>query len=94
MADTIWIRGEGGGVHNLALPLHESIVDRMQKGYIIRVNPDGMPFKDQPDLPSKRPLLAAAKKVWVGWAVRNGMDPNDAEAATKQDLIERFGIDH
>ena len=39
-----------------------------------------------------RPAHSAAKAEWVGYAVRaHGMTPDDAEALTKADLIERFG---
>jgi hypothetical protein len=33
----------------------------------------------------------ASKAVWVGWAVHNGADPEEAAAATKQDLIDAYG---
>lgn len=40
------------------------------------------------------PRPAASKAEWVGYAVRaHGMKPDDAEAMTKQDLIDRFGRD-
>jgi hypothetical protein len=98
MAETVFILGEGGGVFEMSLPLHEAIADRLAKGYLRRVQADGSAYveSDQPDgvpvLPESRPALNAVKAEWVGWAVVQGLTPDDAEALTKQDLIERFGV--
>jgi len=98
MAETIHILGEGGTVFELSLPLHETITDRLASGHLRRVQADGTPYveSDRPDgvpsLPESRPALNAVKAEWVGWAVVQGLKPDEAEALTKQDLIERFGI--
>ncbi|UFS59477.1 hypothetical protein [Subtercola endophyticus] len=99
-APHVFVRGEGGSVFKLDLPLHESIEDRLRKGYLTRVEEDGSPIAVEtaddgviPGPPTKRPPLNADKATWVGWAVVNGMTPDLAEAATKQDLIEKFGVD-
>lgn len=94
--EIVHILGEGGTVFALALPLHETIVDRMERGRIRRVNPDGSPYEgvasaDVPEPPTKAPPIAAAKAAWVGWAVASGADPEAAEAMTKTDLVERYG---
>lgn len=87
-----FVRGEGGSIFKLDLPLHESILERIAKGYIQRVaNEDGAPYIE--DAEPKRPALDAKKADWVGWAVHNGMTPDDAEALTIPDLIERFGVE-
>jgi hypothetical protein len=95
----VFVRGEGGAIFKMDLPLHETIEDRLTKGHLVRVaNADGDPYtpgQDGPEtasLPTQRPALNASKATWVGWAVANGMTPDDAEAATKDDLIEKFGI--
>lgn len=95
----VFVRGEGGSIFKLDLPLHESIEDRLAKGYLTRVaNADGDPYVPEPEAPvvaappSERPALDAPKADWVGWAVVNGMTPDDAEALTAQDLIEKFGV--
>jgi hypothetical protein len=44
MADTIYVRGEGGGIHPMDLPLPEPIADRLAKGTLVRVNADGSPY--------------------------------------------------
>lgn len=95
---TVFIQGEGGGVFELSLPLHETITDKLAKGHVRRVQADGSPYveSDRPDgvpgLPESRPAVNAVKAEWVGWAVVQGMTPDDAEALTKTDLIERFGV--
>lgn len=96
--ETIHVRGEGGAVLRLGLPLHETIAERMERGHIVRCNPDGtvpwVPVEDAPEapgLPTQMPATGATKPEWVGWAVANGAVPDDAEAMTKTDLIERYG---
>jgi hypothetical protein len=96
MGDTVYIRGEGGSVFKLDLPLHEAIEDKLRKGLVHRVNADGTAHTGDdtvPGLPTERPALSAVKLEWVGWAVHEGMDPEDAAALKKQDLIDRFGPD-
>lgn len=98
MAETVFILGEGGGVFEMSLPLSEAIADRLAKGYLRRVQADGSPYVESdrpagvPALPESRPALNAVKADWVGWAVVQGLTPDDAEALTKADLIERFGV--
>jgi hypothetical protein len=96
MADSVYILGEGGGVWKMDLPLPEAIADRLTKGYLHEVNADGSPVGDNGGVsvsaqPIERPAINASKATWVGWAVHEGMTPDDAEAATKTDLIEKFG---
>ncbi|MGH3704199.1 MAG: hypothetical protein ACRDT9_06175 [Agromyces sp.] len=96
----VFVRGEGGSVFKLDLPLHETITERLSKGYLTRVaNADGDPYVEGAEastvaaLPTERPALNAGKPAWVGWAVVKGMTPDDSEALTKKDLIERFGAE-
>ncbi|MFF7982286.1 hypothetical protein ACFZDK_24680 [Streptomyces sp. NPDC007901] len=44
MAETIYVRGEGGGIHAMDLPLPEPIQERLTKGMLQRVNEDGSPY--------------------------------------------------
>lgn len=44
MAETIHVRGEGGAVIEMALPLPEGIADRYARGLLKRVNADGSPY--------------------------------------------------
>ena len=87
-----------GHIVEMDLPLPEHMQDRVTKGYLRRVNADGTPWREEPESDedggdltegSSRPPVNASKADWVGYAVRVlGMDPDDAEAATKQDLID------
>ncbi|OZB88834.1 MAG: hypothetical protein B7X41_06040 [Microbacterium sp. 14-71-5] len=91
----IYVRGEGGAVFKLDLPLHESIAQRLHVGHLTRVaNADGDPYTgDNTGTVTSRPALNASKADWVSWAVTQGATPDDAEAATKTDLIEKYGAD-
>lgn len=40
---------------------------------------------------SERPARSASKADWVAFAVAQGSDPDEAEAATKAELVERYG---
>lgn len=100
MADTIFVRGEGGSVFEMDLPLPEGIAQRMEKGLIKRVQADGsdwlvpaaVPVEPEvPAPPTVRPAASASKAAWVGWAVVQGIDPEEAEAMTKADLVELLG---
>ncbi|MFJ8109985.1 hypothetical protein [Streptomyces sp. NPDC096132] len=48
MAETIHLRGEGGGIHAMDLPLPEPIEERLRKGMLQRVNEDGTPYVEAP----------------------------------------------
>lgn len=43
------------------------------------------------DEPSGAPARSASKAAWRDYAVARGMDPDEAESATRADLIERYG---
>jgi hypothetical protein len=96
----IHVQGTGGQVVALDLPLHPDVAKRLERGQLRRVKSDGSLYAeherplDAPDLPDKRPALSALKPEWVGWAVKNGMAVDEAEALTKPDLIEKFGAKH
>lgn len=94
--ETVHILGEGGTIFELGLPLHEAIAERLASGRIRRVNPDGSPFDGPADAavpspPTEAPKPSAAKDKWVAWAIASGADPEEAAAATKQDLIDAYG---
>ena len=71
--EIIHIRGEGGSVFALSLPLHESIQDRLTRGHLARVNQDGTPWTE--DSTPTMPTQNAVKAEWFGWAVSQGADP-------------------
>jgi hypothetical protein len=55
-----------------------------------RVNKDGMDYVEKAE--RVRPALNAPKLEWVSWAVHSGASVDDAEALTKSDLIEKYGV--
>ncbi|MFJ8154815.1 hypothetical protein [Streptomyces sp. NPDC094468] len=65
MAETIYVRGEGGGIHPMDLPLPEPIEERLRKGMLQRVNEDGslyvVPADEEPTNAGKAP--AAGQQV-------------------------------
>lgn len=91
MAETIYLRGEGGGIHAMDLPLPEPIQERLTKGMLQRVNEDGSPYREPEPTEPTEPAKTASKAEWVGWAVANGATPEDADGMTKADLIELYG---
>ncbi|WP_327268807.1 hypothetical protein OG233_14115 [Streptomyces sp. NBC_01218] len=46
MAETIHVRGEGGQVFAMDLPLPEGIADRYERGLLARVDADGTPYNE------------------------------------------------
>ncbi|GAA3416206.1 hypothetical protein GCM10018952_44560 [Streptosporangium vulgare] len=92
MADgTGFFRGAGGSVWEMDLPLGASMQEQLTKGYLARVNEDGSPFTEEPEV-EQPPAPNASKGTWVGYAHRvHGASIDDAEAMTKTDLVERYG---
>lgn len=96
MADreTGWFRGAGGVTWQMDLPLPENMADQLLKGYLTRVNEDGSPYEPDGVEPEAElpPAANASKAHWVGYVVRaHGLSPDDAEAMTRNDLIEKYG---
>ncbi|WP_157253206.1 hypothetical protein [Nonomuraea typhae] len=103
MTETGHFRGSGNVVWELSLPLNEVMQEQLTKGYLLRVNADGsayveaaageseMSVDDAPAVEAPPPT-SASKAHWVGYAHRvHGIPIDDAEAMTKNDLMERFG---
>ena len=97
MSKTIHILGEGGAIFELAPEaVTQFTEDRLLKGYLKRVNADGTPYTEKSA--REQPATYASKAEWVGWAVHisqsteSPLTPDDAEALTKQDLIEAYGV--
>lgn len=90
-AETIFLRGEGGGVHELDLPLPEGIAERYSKGLLTRVNADGSPYEGDTKAEVERPAKSGSRADWVRWAVSQGADAEEADGMTKADLVEHYG---
>lgn len=48
MSRSAWFRGEGGGLHLFDLPLNEIFAAQERQRKLIRVNPDGSVWSDEP----------------------------------------------
>ncbi|MFD4527850.1 hypothetical protein ACFWP7_28750 [Streptomyces sp. NPDC058470] len=102
MAETIHVRGEGGAIFAMDLPLPESIAERYERGLLVRVHSDGTPYHPGPAAPSEdgggsdltagkspRPGVNASKSEWIAYVVGQGhLSAEDAANLTKADLIE------
>lgn len=95
--ETGHFRGAGGVIWEMNLPLPEAYADQVTKGTLSRVNADGSPYAGDADgaaegaQVTKQPSVNAPKAQWVGWAIHNGANPEEAAAATKQDLVDTYG---
>lgn len=99
-AETGFFRGSGGGIFELPLPLSENFEQQRVRGQLVRVDENGDPWTDQApsgadaeDDGPVRPPVNAPKNEWVGYAVAvdEGLTIDDADAMTKNDLIEKYG---
>lgn len=100
MAETIHVRGEGGAIFAMDLPLPEPIAERFERGQLVRVNADGSPYNGLPTLAAAqgsalteglvpRPGARGSKEDWVLWAMATHALPEaEAEAMTKAQLQE------
>lgn len=87
-----YFRSTNGIIHEFRLPLAEHFQDQADKRQLVRVNKDGSAFGGEADTPVK-PNPGSSKALWVGWAVYKGLDPDEAEALTRNDLAEMFKED-
>ncbi|MFE0270816.1 hypothetical protein ACFWZY_01550 [Streptomyces sp. NPDC058992] len=53
MPETIHVRGEGGQIISMDLPLPEPIQQRLTQGYLRRVNSDGSPYRGDDEVPAQ-----------------------------------------
>lgn len=85
MADTAKFRTSGGWVIDLALPLSDDMQAQVTRRQLLPV--------DEPPTGPKRPADSALKPEWVGYAlaVDKDLTVDDADAMTKNDLIEKYG---
>jgi hypothetical protein len=89
MGEVGYFRSVNNVVHEFSLPLAEVYAEQATKGYLVRCNADGSDYTE--DAPRPRPKVNASRAEWVGYAVSQGMDVDDAEAMTKADLVDKYG---
>lgn len=100
-AESGFFRGAGGGIFELPLPLSENFQSQLTRGQLTRVSADGSQYEEpadddaEPAEPAEpaAPAKSAVKDEWIGYA--RSVDPDlsidDADAMTKNDLIEKYG---
>ncbi|MDX3507362.1 hypothetical protein PV755_00235 [Streptomyces caniscabiei] len=100
--NTVFVRGEGGAVFEMTpSKMSADLKRRLRLGYLRQVNADGSPLQETPPTrvsasggpleqePVQRPAKSAPKKDWVLYAVTAlGLDPEQAEGMTRQELID------
>jgi hypothetical protein len=94
---TGFFRTAGGWVVELDLPLNEEMQGQLVRHQLTPVanaagdaaNSTQVAEAEQP----KRPSDSAAKSDWVGYALKvdSELSVDDADAMTKNDLIEKYG---
>lgn len=85
MAQTIHVRGEGGSIIPMDLPLPDAIAQRMAKGYLQRVNADGTPYTGLHEAAPTTPAGTPAGDG--GSALTRGETPRPAKAAPKPQWV-------
>ncbi|MDX2566082.1 hypothetical protein PV413_19605 [Streptomyces scabiei] len=84
MPETIYVRGEGGAIIAMDLPLPEPIQERFDRGQLVRVHSDGSPYYPAAD---KAPGPAAAPASEPGSALTEGLVPRPGARAGKTDWV-------
>jgi hypothetical protein len=95
-AETGFFRGAGGGIFELPLPLADNYEHQRVRGQLVRVTETGGPYEQDKPASARRPVRpapAASKNEWVGYAVAvdKNLSIDDADAMTKNDLVEKYG---
>src|SRR5262249_42905389 len=88
-----WYRLENGTVQKMDHPLHEGIGHRVELGIIVRVPaPDDAEDAEADDYVTPgdpdKPKPTDVKAAWVNYAIRLGLDSEQALGMTKLDLAE------
>ncbi|MFJ2707847.1 hypothetical protein ACIO3R_32305 [Streptomyces sp. NPDC087428] len=83
MAETIHVRGEGGHIFAMDLPLPEGITDRYERGLLVRVNADGSPYAGAPAGGQEEDGTTPSN----GSALTDGRTPRPAVNDTKAEWI-------
>lgn len=75
-----------GGPSDKTLPREEPVEEEVS----VAVEDEDVEAGPVDEVPVARPAVNASKADWVTWAVSQGADPDEAEASTKQQLIDMF----
>jgi len=59
VSETVYMRGQGGAVWEMTLPLQPAMQKQYEAGDLVRVNPDGSPYEEPAPKRSRAPKAAA-----------------------------------
>ncbi|MGC5034111.1 hypothetical protein ACPXCS_06220 [Streptomyces sp. DT190] len=85
MAQSIHVRGEGGQIIKMDLPLPEPIQDRLTRGLLRRVNADGSPYTG--NVPEPTPEVHVTGSAAASSALTEGRTPRPAANARKAEWV-------
>lgn len=74
----MWLRGAGGAVFCMALPLPSNLSDQLQAGALIRVNPDGSPLESVAQSGEQAPAEQAPPATLAERLIREELAENAA----------------
>lgn len=84
-------------------PDTDKIKHLLDSGMIVELGKDGQPLKDLPEPEASEPTAkedvalpptsgaGSGQKAWADYAIANGMNPNEANAASREALIAKYG---
>ena len=89
MPDYAWVTDTDGREYAVVRSALNPEVHTEVEGSTVALDINGLPYRvaDEPPAPTR----SASKAEWVAHAVSQGMDPEEAEASTKADLIAAYG---
>lgn len=89
MPNYVWVTNENGAEYAVVESAFDPEIHTKVEGAVVARDANGLPTlrRDEPTAPRDRDTKAA----WVDYAVSQGADPEQAEAATKADLIAEYG---
>lgn len=88
MPEYVWVKDTDGLEYAVTRAGLDPEIHQEVKGASVVLDANGLPqLATEPEAPAK----SAPKAEWEQYAVSQGMDPAEAEAATKADLIADHG---
>lgn len=88
MPEYVWVKDSDGLEYAVTRAGLDPEVHEEVKGASVVLDANGLPqLATEPEMPAK----SASKAEWAQYAVSQGTDPTEAEAATKADLIADHG---
>lgn len=91
MAKYVWVRNTNGAEYPVVKSAFDPELHTEVEGAEVALDANAQPTlrRDEPQAPPKN----APKVAWVDYAVSQGADPEEAEAANRADLIAEYGTE-